>query len=188
MSVGQGGRNALPQDVMTVQYLLNCVPSGRGGPAPELAVDGIAGPKTLAAIRAFQQRHMTSPDGRIDPGGPTLALLSGYDPYPDLPLPLAAMFPKSPSGDKQAGYKGDPLSPGAKKQGFGPYGDKSGFGDKSVKQGFGDNSVKQGFGPPGYKSGFANPPVKQGFGTPGQKTGIKTPGGIKGPGGYKSGW
>ena len=41
-SVGRGGRNFPPSDVMTVQYLLNCVPASQGGPSPELAVDGLA--------------------------------------------------------------------------------------------------------------------------------------------------
>ncbi len=52
-AVGRGGRNFPPVDVMTVQYLLNCVPAGRGGPAAELAVDGAAGPKTIATIEKF---------------------------------------------------------------------------------------------------------------------------------------
>lgn len=32
-SVGRDGQNSLPLDVMTVQYLLNCVPSSKGGPS-----------------------------------------------------------------------------------------------------------------------------------------------------------
>jgi len=51
--VGRGGRNFPPGDVMTVQYLLNCVPAGQGGPSPELVVDGAAGPRTSAAMREF---------------------------------------------------------------------------------------------------------------------------------------
>lgn len=94
-SVGRGGQNSLPLDVMTVQYLLNCVPSSKGGPSPELAVDGIAGPKTMAAITAFQRGHLTCPDGRVDPGGPTLALLQEFDPFPDQPMPPTAAGARS---------------------------------------------------------------------------------------------
>ena len=48
-SVGLGGANRA-DDVRTVQSLLNDVKIERGGPAPPLAVDGIAGPLTNGAI------------------------------------------------------------------------------------------------------------------------------------------
>ncbi|MEP7365000.1 MAG: hypothetical protein ABI972_17240 [Acidobacteriota bacterium] len=72
----------------TVQYLLNCIPRGAGGPAAELAVDGIAGPLTQAAIRKFQTAKSGHCDGRVDPGGPAIQQLQGYDPYPNQPMPL----------------------------------------------------------------------------------------------------
>ena len=86
-SVGAGGANAYA-DAATVQYLLNCVPKGAGGPMAELAVDGIVGPLTMAAIRRFQMKTSGKSDGRVDPGGPALAQLQSYDPYPNLPMPL----------------------------------------------------------------------------------------------------
>jgi hypothetical protein len=69
-SVGQGGRNDA-DDVRLVQQLL----TDRGeDPGP---VDGLIGPRTIAAIRAFQGRFMASPDGRVDPGGRTIRELLG---------------------------------------------------------------------------------------------------------------
>ncbi|MBE0658795.1 MAG: peptidoglycan-binding protein [Bryobacteraceae bacterium] len=171
------GASRSPQDVMTVQYLLNCVPAGQGGPSPELAVDGVAGPKTIAAIRGFQRTFMPFPDGRVDPGGQTLARLQRFDPYPNQPMPAAQAFPKSGAGSKQ---------------GAGHWGSKQGFGPAGSKQGYGPAGVKQGFGPPGYKGGGVQPAgfkdaagpagIKQGFGPPGKSSGLKNPGGIK------SGW
>lgn len=87
-----GGSNAY-NDVRTVQYLLNCVPQNAGGPAAELAVDGIAGPLTKAAIKRFQQALGGVCDGRVDPRGGTLAALAGFDPYPNMPMP-AGLGPK----------------------------------------------------------------------------------------------
>jgi peptidoglycan hydrolase-like protein with peptidoglycan-binding domain len=72
--VGENARN-LPEDARTVQRLLNGTPSADGGPGKPLVVDGIAGPKTNAAIRQFQSRHFGRADGRIDPEGPTLQKL-----------------------------------------------------------------------------------------------------------------
>lgn len=96
-AVGFGGRN-LPADVMTVQYLLNCVPAVQGGPIRELAVDGIAGPITMAAIRKFQLAMFGRADGRIDPGRDTLATLLPYDPLPNEPVMLTGGI-KKPSRD-----------------------------------------------------------------------------------------
>jgi peptidoglycan hydrolase-like protein with peptidoglycan-binding domain len=71
-SVGQGGNNRA-QDVRIVQRLLN------DSLAKErrilLKVDGIVGPKTIAAITAFQKGNTSVADGRIDPLGPTITQL-----------------------------------------------------------------------------------------------------------------
>ncbi|MCM2253712.1 MAG: hypothetical protein NDJ19_15235, partial [Ramlibacter sp.] len=78
-SVGFGGRNN-PADVMTAQYLLNCVPAAQGGPLRELVIDGIVGPLTMGAIRKFQNAMLGRSDGRIDPDGGTIRALLPYDP------------------------------------------------------------------------------------------------------------
>jgi hypothetical protein len=74
-SVGRGGQN-LPADVRVVQQLLN---RQNPPPSPLLGVDGIVGPKTIAAIESFQRRvvGMSLPDGRIDPSGRTWTHLIG---------------------------------------------------------------------------------------------------------------
>ena len=84
-SVGYGGSNVMT-NVMVVQYLLNCVPTARGGPTAELAVDGIIGPKTIAAIRRFQTTNFGRADGRVDPRGRTLQALQAFDPFPNEPV------------------------------------------------------------------------------------------------------
>lgn len=127
-SVGQGGKNFPKQDVMTVQYLLNCVPTSKGGPSPELVVDGIIGPKTLAAIKKFQTAQFGWADGKVDPGGKTLSALQQSDPYPHQPLPSGGWQGKDKGGwmkgkqsqdpwGKTGGYK-SPGGPGGK----GPWG------------------------------------------------------------------
>ena len=77
-SVGLGGANQRP-DVQLVQTLLNAVPVAKGGPMPQLGVDGLSGPMTYGAIRRFQTVNAGPADGRIDPGRKTeqalLALL-----------------------------------------------------------------------------------------------------------------
>jgi hypothetical protein len=75
-SVGTGGRNTA-SDVRTIQEALNRIPASNGGPVPLLAVDGIVGPLTTAAIRRFQTPHVGFADGRVDPAGQTLAHLNG---------------------------------------------------------------------------------------------------------------
>lgn len=73
-SVGKRGVNKR-QDVVLVQKLLN----GNLGPRMKvLAEDGIAGPKTNAAIENFQRRvlRVSRPDGRVDPGQRTIKALS----------------------------------------------------------------------------------------------------------------
>jgi peptidoglycan hydrolase-like protein with peptidoglycan-binding domain len=60
-------------DTRLVQRLLNDVRAREGD--QQLAVDGIAGPKTAAAIKQYQSGHGLVADGRIDPDGPTLKQL-----------------------------------------------------------------------------------------------------------------
>lgn len=89
-SVGRDGVNR-PEDVRVVQELLN---QHLRPPLQRLTVDGTAGPNTIAAIEVFQQRvfNMAHPDGRVDPGGRTLAALSsstsGATPSPAPGLPI----------------------------------------------------------------------------------------------------
>lgn len=68
-SVGQGGENR-SQDVRVVQELLcaHHVPCGR--------VDGRCGARTISAIMTYQRAFLRNPDGRVDPGGRTMAQLS----------------------------------------------------------------------------------------------------------------
>ena len=146
-SVGRGGRNYPAADVMTVQYLLNCVPASQGGPTPELAVDGAVGPKTIAAIERFQRANTGACDGRVDPGGATLHALQARDPYPGQTL--------AHTGGKSGGFG----QPGSKD----PFGGKGGFGQPGSKDPFGG---KGGFGQPGSKDPFGG---KGGFGQPGSK-------------------
>lgn len=102
-SVGRGGHNHAP-DVIRIQRALNRLLTADGGPSVKLSEDGICGPKTIAAILGFQSR-LQFHDGRIDPGGPTLAALeasvasaSAPDPAPpnqwfDLITRLARLLP-----------------------------------------------------------------------------------------------
>jgi peptidoglycan hydrolase-like protein with peptidoglycan-binding domain len=106
-SVGSRGANQ-EADVMTVQYLLNCVPAVQGGPPEELAVDGKVGPKTIAAIRRFQAAQFGWGDGRVDSekaGGRTLPLLQQFDPYPELDLAVAALKRQKKGGKYGPGGK-----------------------------------------------------------------------------------
>ena len=80
-SVGRGASNNVA-DVKTVQVLLNLNLPKLPGLAP-LAVDGLMGATTAEAIAVFQARlmGMTPPDGRVEPGAPTLrALAAGMPP------------------------------------------------------------------------------------------------------------
>jgi len=78
-SVGQGGRN-IPADIKTIQEALNqvTVKGEAGGPMPFLAVDGIKGPKTQAAILNFQEVQVTSirADGLVEPTKQTILRLN----------------------------------------------------------------------------------------------------------------
>jgi murein DD-endopeptidase MepM/ murein hydrolase activator NlpD len=78
-SVGFGGVNNTA-DVLTVQSLLNDN-RGRVLGARDVAIDGIAGPQTIQAIRLFQQQIVKSiiPDGRVDPNGLTFRELGQTD-------------------------------------------------------------------------------------------------------------
>lgn len=73
-SVGKGGTNRR-DDVLAIQELLN---SNLPKYTPRLRVDGLCGLRTFEAIRKIQQNFvgMSSPDGRIDPRGPTLRALN----------------------------------------------------------------------------------------------------------------
>jgi peptidoglycan hydrolase-like protein with peptidoglycan-binding domain len=72
-SVGVGGVNR-PDDVKTIQELLNLIPQLLGGPLPLLKVDGLVGPKTNGAIFGFQKKQFgpSGADGRVDPGQQTI--------------------------------------------------------------------------------------------------------------------
>lgn len=73
-SVGIGCLNLLP-DVKVVQQLLNDVPSEKGGPDPKLVEDGLIGPKTINAIKKFQNLQLGFQDGVVEPGKVTLVKL-----------------------------------------------------------------------------------------------------------------
>ncbi len=79
--VGRGplARN-VPADVRIIQDALNqvTVKGEAGGPMPLLAVDGIKGPKTQAAIDNFQrvQVKAINPDGLVEPGKQTILRLN----------------------------------------------------------------------------------------------------------------
>jgi peptidoglycan hydrolase-like protein with peptidoglycan-binding domain len=77
--VGRGplARNK-PDDVRTIQDALNrvTVANAAGGPMPFLAVDGICGPKTNAAIARFQQVQLKIFDGVIEHNKKTILKLN----------------------------------------------------------------------------------------------------------------
>jgi peptidoglycan hydrolase-like protein with peptidoglycan-binding domain len=84
-SVGQGGVNQ-PGDVVIVQNLL----IARGFPGIGTA-DGDCGPKTIAAIKAYQAGFLRKPDGKVDPGGTTWRHLSAaFTGSTDTPPPAGA--------------------------------------------------------------------------------------------------
>ena len=85
-AVGRGGKNS-EEDVKAVQAALN--KRANAG----LKVDGQCGPKTIAAIMAFQKTlGQFAADGRIDPGRGTARALAGnakIGPAPEPPKPIA---------------------------------------------------------------------------------------------------
>lgn len=76
-SVGDGGVNE-PDDVFTVQMLLNHVGPGSGGPDPKVDVDGLVGTQTIDAIKQFQHAQFSFEDGLVEPGGATFSSLKGH--------------------------------------------------------------------------------------------------------------
>jgi Putative peptidoglycan binding domain len=71
-SVGQGARND-PNDTCIVQSALNVWLSSQG--ERWIAIDGLVGPQTAGTIKRFQRTNRLPVDGRIDVGGPTIAML-----------------------------------------------------------------------------------------------------------------
>lgn len=95
--VGNGGANRA-DDTFAVQTALNAVPVPLGGPEAPLKVDGKVGPRTIAAIRRFQQYWTKVIDGRVDPGGPTVQALNNLAgvPLPHKPKQGPAAAPAAP--------------------------------------------------------------------------------------------
>ncbi|WP_156996903.1 hypothetical protein [Knoellia aerolata] len=81
-SVGAGGVNE-PDDVFTVQALLNHVDAASGGPVSPLEVDGLVGPLTISAINSFQVKQFNFQDGLVEPGRLTFSALRGFFRAPD---------------------------------------------------------------------------------------------------------
>lgn len=92
-SVGAGGKNA-KDDVVAVQNALNATNRGYN-----LDPDGVAGKKTISAIRDYQEKVVgfKPGDGRVDPGGATENWLNGNK------VPLPQPKPKAKSGGGNAG-------------------------------------------------------------------------------------
>lgn len=63
-AVGKAPSPNKPDDVLKVQQLLNRAGAG-------LKEDKSCGPKTIGAIVDYQRNFLSSPDGRVDPGGLT---------------------------------------------------------------------------------------------------------------------
>ena len=75
-SVGQRGTNRRA-DAVAIQAALNRIPAHLGGAAPALVEDGVVGPRTIGAIRGFQQKNAgLGQDGRIDPDRGTLGRMN----------------------------------------------------------------------------------------------------------------
>lgn len=94
-SVGSGGRNR-PVDVVWVQHLLNL--NGAASVAGPLEVTGEIGDADAAIIRHFQAQRvgLSQPDGRVDPDGKTLRVLSAVKVFDDLGEELRSAL--GPSG------------------------------------------------------------------------------------------
>jgi peptidoglycan hydrolase-like protein with peptidoglycan-binding domain len=88
------------QDVGIVQHLLNLSRTKRRVPQQALVVDGIFGPKTLAAVREFQTKFCKLVDGKIFPGGETITRLNEMGgPIRPLNDGVAFLVPKDSSGE-----------------------------------------------------------------------------------------
>jgi hypothetical protein len=74
-SVGGGCPNRR-DDVLVVQSLLNVAYARIRVPSRTIAVDGILGSETHAALLHFQRAQTGTADGRVEPGGRTLARLN----------------------------------------------------------------------------------------------------------------
>jgi len=101
---GAVGANArcrnFPDDVRKVQEALNRFPPNEGGPNPKLVVDGIVGPKTSAAIYAFQRKQfgVEKADGVVDVGMRTDERLAGVtSTYSSLPAEMMQHIPRTMS-------------------------------------------------------------------------------------------
>lgn len=78
-AVGRFPARNNPDDQDVVIALLQAVPPADGGPTGPIfsgPFPGQASPTLTAAISRFQIAHFRHSDGRVDPGGPTLALLN----------------------------------------------------------------------------------------------------------------
>jgi hypothetical protein len=109
-SVGDGGQINHKEDVALVQFFLNAT-------NPPVAMDGVWGPITSAALAAFQTTTFGFTDGRVDPGDITFNRLRGdisssTDPVEDtvrrlvvldalgiVPLPAPPPFAQRPTAD-----------------------------------------------------------------------------------------
>jgi peptidoglycan hydrolase-like protein with peptidoglycan-binding domain len=157
-SVGLGGKNS-PDEVVKIQFLLDCVPAGFGGPLAELAIDGIAGPLTLGAIRRFQTAQFGKADGRVDPGHGTIDALLPFDPWPEEShVPLGGWVTKMP-------FPPAPFTPASTGKNVGGSGSGKNFG---AGPGFGGSSAtgKTSGGPFGKSAG--GPPRGPGKGLGGK--------------------
>lgn len=93
-AVGRGVKNSNKKEVSLVQQLLN---RHRKPPLRQISTEGTVGPETIGAIEEFQRRvvKMSQPDGRVDPNGTTLRLLSEGDAA--LVGPTPGMDPLTPA-------------------------------------------------------------------------------------------
>ena len=94
-TVGASGAN-IPADVVTVQFLLNCIPYSQGGPQQELYVDGIVTKATIQAIERFQQFHLGQSNGQIAANDITLNIMKKFDPLPSTAWVVPSDFNPSP--------------------------------------------------------------------------------------------
>ena len=97
VGTGPRARNR-PDDVKTIQDALNrvTVKGVAGGAMPFLAVDGLCGPKTNAAVVTFQKAQVGIADGLVEPNKKTVAKLNEIlDPVSDadLRIKVAAAVP-----------------------------------------------------------------------------------------------